>query len=453
MDLPTSELTVGDGTPDSCTSAGIQEGLDQGKGIVFDCGPGNVTIPVTTTLTVAMDTQVSLDGGGRITLDGRGEVPILAVERGVKMLIRDVRFINGFGDAADGHGSGAALHFSGVKAKTPIIQVFDSVFEDNRIHGSGSEARAEGGGAIGGSHADVLIVRSTLRRNQCTGNCFGGGAFFHLLGNTRVYDSVFEDNTSESDFGGAVYLENGPCCPQWWFDGSGSLWCGTQFLRNHGEGRGGAISIFITRTTIENCHFEDNTSSTFGGALSLSVSRGEVGGEPTEGLGSTHIRRSSFVNNSGAKGAAIWYVGAEDIILENSTFTGHNREGDAVIFVANAGERVVASYLTIADNSKPAFGRNSEGIVNLSNSLLVGNGDGRDFVTCSNTLELDNDECHSGATNADPRLGGLVAEPGRAYFPLLGDSPAIGQGTDCPQVDQLGTARDRSCDLGAIEQL
>ena len=55
----------------------------------------------------------------------------------------------------------------------------------------------------------------------------------------------------------------------------------------------------------------------------------------------------------------------------------------------------------------------------------------------------------------DPGLGDLVVEdpPGRGYYPLLADSPAIDAANPdaCPATDQLGLPRLGNCDIGSVE--
>jgi hypothetical protein len=59
---------VGTGTPASCTEAAFDVALASGGFIPFDCGRDPVTITVTSTKDVAIDTAIS--GDGRITISG-----------------------------------------------------------------------------------------------------------------------------------------------------------------------------------------------------------------------------------------------------------------------------------------------------------------------------------------------------------------------------------------------
>ena len=54
----------------------------------------------------------------------------------------------------------------------------------------------------------------------------------------------------------------------------------------------------------------------------------------------------------------------------------------------------------------------------------------------------------------DPELGEFVYDgPGRGFFPLLADSPAIDSAAPdaCPETDQLGNPRVATCDRGSVE--
>jgi hypothetical protein len=61
-------------------------------------------------------------------------------------------------------------------------------------------------------------------------------------------------------------------------------------------------------------------------------------------------------------------------------------------------------------------------------------------------------QCTSSITAADPALGPLQDNggPSKTMLPGAG-SPAIGQGSGCPQIDQRGNPRASACTLGAVE--
>jgi hypothetical protein len=79
--VDTSQPThiIGNGTPQSCTSAAVVAAVAHGGIITFDCGPAPVTIEMTATAKVVNNTgpEIVIDGGGLVTLSGMGQRRIL----------------------------------------------------------------------------------------------------------------------------------------------------------------------------------------------------------------------------------------------------------------------------------------------------------------------------------------------------------------------------------------
>ena len=72
MDSSISDQIIGNGTPESCSSAAVVAAVAGGGVIVFDCGPDPVTMTLTETAKVFNDTgpEIVIDGGGLVTLGG-----------------------------------------------------------------------------------------------------------------------------------------------------------------------------------------------------------------------------------------------------------------------------------------------------------------------------------------------------------------------------------------------
>jgi hypothetical protein len=69
---------IGNGRPESCTSAAVVRAVATGGIIRFNCGARPVTIAMTRTARVVKTRRlVVLDGGGRVTLSGGGRRRIL----------------------------------------------------------------------------------------------------------------------------------------------------------------------------------------------------------------------------------------------------------------------------------------------------------------------------------------------------------------------------------------
>src|SRR5215207_2926231 len=66
---------VGSGTPASCTEADLAAKLSAGGSITFDCGPSPATIAITSEKLIGSD--ITIDGGGKISLHGNGATRIL----------------------------------------------------------------------------------------------------------------------------------------------------------------------------------------------------------------------------------------------------------------------------------------------------------------------------------------------------------------------------------------
>jgi len=79
LDTTNPDRVIGNGTPQSCTSAAVVAAVAQGGIITFDCGPNPKTIVLTQTAKVVNDTgpEIVIDGGGKVTLSGGGTQRIL----------------------------------------------------------------------------------------------------------------------------------------------------------------------------------------------------------------------------------------------------------------------------------------------------------------------------------------------------------------------------------------
>src|SRR5690606_10864520 len=71
VDTSNPDHVVGDGTAASCTAAALGDAVAQGGTITFDCGTAPVTIGVSQQISLRIDTDTTIDGGGLVTLDGQ----------------------------------------------------------------------------------------------------------------------------------------------------------------------------------------------------------------------------------------------------------------------------------------------------------------------------------------------------------------------------------------------
>ena len=202
-DTSSPTTVVGTGTAASCTFAALRTAAAAGGVITFDCGGGNVTIPVTATLSLPINKNTVIDGGNRITLDGGGTTRILsfdspnwrATDFGVTL--QHIRLVNGKATPTEAiptapapcsqgwnDGQGGAVYM-----RDGNLTVIDAVFDGNQAAPLGPDT---GGGAIyvQGSKGGVWIVGSTFTNNSAANAGAVGGLFAEL----NIYNSLFMDN-------------------------------------------------------------------------------------------------------------------------------------------------------------------------------------------------------------------------------------------------------------------
>src|SRR5205814_9732618 len=68
-DVSQPTTVIGDGSPDSCTSAAVVAAVAGGGVITFDCGPDPITIAMEATAKIVNNTgpRIVIDGGGKVT--------------------------------------------------------------------------------------------------------------------------------------------------------------------------------------------------------------------------------------------------------------------------------------------------------------------------------------------------------------------------------------------------
>ncbi|MEM9864352.1 MAG: hypothetical protein AAF938_22315 [Myxococcota bacterium] len=182
LDTSAPDRTVGDGTPESCTSAATVDAVSQGGVITFNCGPDPITIELEETLRIFNNTgpDIVIDGGGRVTLSGQGQRRILYMNT----CDRDLVWTTPNCDDQD----------------HPRLTVQNLDFVDGN-----AAAEDDGGGAIFARGGQLRIVNARFFRNRCAdvGPDVGGAA-------VRAFDQ-YEDRAlmvTGSTFGGAPALAN-----------------------------------------------------------------------------------------------------------------------------------------------------------------------------------------------------------------------------------------------------
>ena len=316
---------------------------------------------------------------------------------------------------------------------------------------------SRGGGVIL-NLGDLTIVGSDISEGG-VGFGEGGGGIWNM-GTLTVRSSRIFDNIVADAHGGGILN-----------DGKATIEDSFIFLNDSGDpfiGLGAGILNFgelnLTRTNLVN-----NVAGVSGGGLAnfgrANLSRvfiwlNGAGGPP------------AFSALSG--GGGIYNMGEELSVLSSTIAENIVDEGEGGGGILNASGHVTVTNSTIVGNrvlqapiSPNTFGG---GIINLDrleiqNSIVARNSAPTAPDCSGSPLSLgrniigDTSGCQiilrQTDFTSDPGLGDLVVEnpPGRGYFPLLADSPAINSGNPdaCPQTDQLGLPRVGPCDIGSVE--
>ncbi len=179
-DTSAPDTIIGDGTPESCTSAAFVDAVATGGIITFDCGPDPITITLGETAKIFNNTalpDIVIDGGDKITLSGGGVVRILYM------------------NTCDPSQIWTTPHCQ--NQDHPRLTVQNLTFEDGNATGLANGADPGGGGAIFVRGGSFKAVHCRFINNSCdsTGPDVGGAAIrvFSQYNNQPVYivDSVF----------------------------------------------------------------------------------------------------------------------------------------------------------------------------------------------------------------------------------------------------------------------
>jgi hypothetical protein len=215
-DVSTPTTVVGDGSPDSCTSAAVVSAVAGGGIITFACGPDPVTITLEETAKIFNDTgpEIVIDGGGLVTLSGAGQRRILYMNTCDQDLVWTTPECN--------------------NQDHPRLTIQNITFIDAN---SKSETDEDGGGAVWARGGRLKIVNSRFFNNVCAdvGPDVGGAG-------VRVFDQyedlpVYVVNTT---FGGADGFGN-TCSNGGGISSIGVSWTiiNSLFSHNHAIGMGG----------------------------------------------------------------------------------------------------------------------------------------------------------------------------------------------------------------------
>jgi predicted outer membrane repeat protein len=426
--LPDGRVTVGSGITASCDETALITALSTAKEILFECG----TLPTTITLTGvrSITSNVTINGGNKVTLDANGASNHFNVQSGAHLTLTQITLINGK-NTTDCGGSinvlaGGLLSLNGAR--------FD-----------GNMSKLQGGAICNWGDTDITTTLFTKNASLAS----HGGAIGNY-GTLTIADSKFISNTASFnggaiDMGGTVSVTH------------------SAFTTNTGL-RGGGINTYGGSLTVTDSSFTSNTANAWGGGLANDASvttvtgstfsdnnAGFGGGLETSGVGSLILTNNTISANHAATdgGGLYWYPGVSTgpITILNTTFASNVAVGQGGnIYAGGAANPAIHLKNTLVASGSPNNCDNPIG--SQGNNLESAN-------TCGLTAAGD-------IINADPTLGPLQDNGGGTLTQALPfGSPAIDAGTDtgCPLTDQRGVARPIDgngdgaavCDIGAFE--
>jgi hypothetical protein len=308
-DTSQPDRTVGDGTPQSCTSQAVVDAVATGGVITFACGPDPVTITLDETAKIRNDAgpEIVLDGGGLVTLSGGAQRRILYMntcdeaqvwttshcqdQDHPRLTIQNLTFADGnsTGDATEGGGGGAVFVRGG------RVKIVSSRFVRNRCDPTGPDV---GGAAVRvlsqSQGRPVYIVGSTFGGAPGEGGeCSNGGGLSSIGVSWIVLNSMFSHNAAIGS--GANPARGGT-------PGGGS---GAAIYAD-----GNTFSIDIAGTIIE-----DNHANEGGGAVFF-VSNDRTG---TLAIDGSTMRRNPSAGFETAGLPGIFFLGAADPTITAST--------------------------------------------------------------------------------------------------------------------------------------
>ena len=478
LNMPT---IVGNGTPGSCTQAALQAAFDQGGEILCNCGPGSVTINLSSAITVSSNTI--FDGNG-VTLDGGGSTRLLYKNTVADLTVQNTNFTNGKAPGPPvSHFSeecgGAFLNRQG-----GTIRFINCDFTDNTVT-SIDESDIAGG-------ATYIIGAQQARFSGCTftnNSASNGGAIGGLGSDIIVANCTFTGNAALGTsgwlrgHGGAINLDGVESKAKDWIFSV----CGSQFIGNHANKQGGACNTVLSDSTtyeIDQCLFEGNYlihPQSNGGALFHIID--DVAGNPI--TTTFTVQRSSFIENKcNYRGGAIWSYIVGQGTVENCTFyrdsvmDPDDGLGGAInLSITDGGQ---GSYLfrnnTFAENYAGLWAggvfASGSAPVSWQNNILINNNTSHYNIWLDRSVNRTMDVDLGGNFQwpatwpsggpATPATSTVIFSDAQVNLPpaywggptptiaLNCNSPASGFGSNCPATDQRLDSRNGSCDAGAF---
>ncbi len=303
----TPDHVIGNGTPQSCTSAAVVAAVAKGGIITFNCGPSPVEITMQQAAKVFNNTgpKIVIDGGNKVTLSGAGARRILYMntcdpnqiwttshcqnQDHPQLTVQNLTFKNGNSKGEPNYDGGGAIWVRGGRFK-----IVNSRFENNICDDTGPDV---GGAAVRVfsqyQGLPVFVVNSTFGGSPGKGNiCSNGGGLSSIGVSFTVINSLFSHNK-------AIGYGANPAQPGTPGGGSGGA------IYNDGN----TFTLDICGTTIKN-----NTAKEGGGAIFF-VSNDRSG---TLRITDSILSRNPSAGFETQGYPGIFYLGNGDPIVTNS---------------------------------------------------------------------------------------------------------------------------------------
>ena len=198
--------------------------------------------------------------------------------------------------------------------------------------------QADGGGVVALTDGTLSVVRSEFIDNRATGDVDAGGAIYTNAtstapATTTISGSHFEGNTS-TGYGGAISA-NGSA--------ASTMIATSSFHANTTYKHGGAVAVYDGSLTVSDSGFVENLQSgdPFG-------TGGAIVANPGDGRSVT-VTASSFVGNSALSGGAIStsaFAGAQSVAISGSLFVGNTAKASGAIWLSSYDPAITSATVT-----------------------------------------------------------------------------------------------------------
>lgn len=389
-----------------------------GDNIFFSSSLSNQTITLSSTLTIPVGKNLTIDGlaATGLTISGNNAVRIFLLgstsAQPTTLTLKNLRLING---STLQNGAAVLAEHQGV------LNISNCVFTGNnaRLGGSAIFSAFEGSSTIlnctfnnnvstaGNSESGSTVFlfgpnAQTVKNSTFTNNQGINGAAIHglnaplliedcnFIGNVTTA-AVFDTGQPQDflrGFGGALYVDRAS-------QGPPSTALGAIILRrckfenNKGRSDGGAAYIYTDPTDnvlVENCYFNDNETLGLPGSSNPNSSSGGALSQMNDSRNNGFVlRNTTFSNNKAIEGAGAVRVFWADTKIENCTFfnnqstliasNGYGSNGGALALSNMGGSNVEITNSTFAENSAGWVGGAIIGpaSVKLKNNIFLNN--------------------------------------------------------------------------------